>query len=489
MNQTKIILLSAFLCVGTLLETSCNNDNDDFVIWSNNTEQSNPTNSQNQQNETDTETVSVSGVTLDKSSISIEVDETLQLTATVSPDNATDKTVTWSSSEDAVATVENGKVTAIKEGEATITAKVGDKTAECKVTVSAPAAKTITVSVDSDDATIKPSFTEDNVTAKLKMSISEGETELGTLTLQDTDGNFSGELTTAPSADGVTLTATILTTGDATSSTVSIADLIKNCAHKYTGTFKYKTDTKVMLTDDKAYIEIIMSPLQHNIDVTIGGEKKNYAMSNDGKVWIAVDGGTKFTMNFTNEKTTAAGKITTIKREGLVDLGLSDGTLWADANVTGENSDNEGTYKDGYGWYYTFDQAQKLGVTLPTGGTDENTDFKNLYNECYWVWDGTNKGYNVFKSKDKEKDKQKIKGTGSETSYSADTDPHIFLPAAGWCDGGDGLLTAGSYGYYWSSTESDADNGYRLYFYSSKVRLNTRCGRDSEFPVRLVRHK
>ena len=46
---------------------------------------------------------------------------------------------------DAVATVENGKVTAIKEGEATITAKVGDKTAECKVTVSAPAAKTITV--------------------------------------------------------------------------------------------------------------------------------------------------------------------------------------------------------------------------------------------------------------------------------------------------------------------------------------------------------
>ena len=102
MNKTKIFLLSAFLCVGTLLGTSCNNDNDDFVIWSNNTEQSNPTNSQNQQNETDTETVSVSGVTLDKSSISIEVDETLQLTATVSPDNATDKTVTWSSSEDAM---------------------------------------------------------------------------------------------------------------------------------------------------------------------------------------------------------------------------------------------------------------------------------------------------------------------------------------------------------------------------------------------------
>ena len=42
MNKIKIILLSAFLCVGTLLETSCNNDNDDFVIWSNNTEATQP---------------------------------------------------------------------------------------------------------------------------------------------------------------------------------------------------------------------------------------------------------------------------------------------------------------------------------------------------------------------------------------------------------------------------------------------------------------
>ena len=193
----------------------------------------------------------------------------MQLTATVSPDNATDKTVTWSSSEDAVATVENGKVTAIKEGEATITAKVGDKTAECKVTVSAPAAKTITVSVDSDDATIKPSFTEDNVTAELKMSISEGETELGTLTLQDTEGNFSGILDKEPSADGVELTATVAYNSSSTvvNSTESVQKLMETCAHTYKGTFNYQTSggNSVTLTDDRAYIEFTLSEAEKSL--------------------------------------------------------------------------------------------------------------------------------------------------------------------------------------------------------------------------------
>ena len=58
----------------------------------------------------------------------------------MAPDNATDKTVTWTSDKPAVATVDaTGKVTAVAEGEATITAKAGDKTATCKVTVKAAA--------------------------------------------------------------------------------------------------------------------------------------------------------------------------------------------------------------------------------------------------------------------------------------------------------------------------------------------------------------
>ncbi len=475
MIKSKILLLSALLCAGTLLGTSCHKDKDDPVVDNTNTEQSDPTNSQNQQGENNPETVSVTSVTLDNTSVSLEVNKTLTLTATVSPDNATDKTVTWSSSDETVATVENGNVTAIKEGEATITAKVGDKTAECKVTVSAPAAKTITVSVDSDDATIKPTFTEDNVTAELKMTISEGTTTLGTLTLQDADGNFSGELTTAPSADGVTLTAIITTTGDATSSTVSITDLMEKCAHTYTGTFAYKTDTKVMLTDDKAYIEIFMSPLQHNIDVTIGSDKQNFAMSDDGKVWIAVDGGTKFTMNFTNEKTTTAGRITTINREGLVDLGLSDGTLWADKNVGA-------TTYDGAGEYYNFNAAQTVvsgNLSVPKGGTASaaDNDFAKLKNGCTWTWtngynDGSQTGYIVYKQ------------GGSDMSKDA----HIFLPAAGYRLGG-AVVVLGYFGGYWSSTEYDSGYGFYLGFDSGYVDPDDFVRRDIEFSVRAVRRK
>ena len=87
-------------------------------------------------------TVAVTSVTLDKTELALTVgDAAVQLTATVAPEDATDKTVTWTSDKPAVATVDaTGKVTAVAAGEATITAQAGDKTATCKVTVTkAPA--------------------------------------------------------------------------------------------------------------------------------------------------------------------------------------------------------------------------------------------------------------------------------------------------------------------------------------------------------------
>ena len=85
-------------------------------------------------------TVDVTGVTLDKTSATLYINgesgtNTVTLTATVTPDNATDKTVTWASNKESVATVENGVVTAVGEGTATITASAGGKSAACTVTV------------------------------------------------------------------------------------------------------------------------------------------------------------------------------------------------------------------------------------------------------------------------------------------------------------------------------------------------------------------
>ena len=83
--------------------------------------------------------VSVTGVTLNKTSTELTVGQSETLTAAVEPSNATNKNVTWSSSAESVATVEDGKVTAVGAGEATITVTTedGNKTATCAVTVAA----------------------------------------------------------------------------------------------------------------------------------------------------------------------------------------------------------------------------------------------------------------------------------------------------------------------------------------------------------------
>ena len=80
----------------------------------------------------------VTGVTLNRTSASVQVGKSITLTAAVQPENATDQNVVWSSSDPAIATVnEEGKVTGVAEGTATITVTTvdGNRTATCTVTV------------------------------------------------------------------------------------------------------------------------------------------------------------------------------------------------------------------------------------------------------------------------------------------------------------------------------------------------------------------
>ena len=71
----------------------------------------------------DNDPIPVSGVELGKSAIELAVGQTERLSVTVLPDDASDQVVTWSSNDEAVATVgDNGTVTAVAEGTATITA-------------------------------------------------------------------------------------------------------------------------------------------------------------------------------------------------------------------------------------------------------------------------------------------------------------------------------------------------------------------------------
>ena len=79
--------------------------------------------------------VAVTEIRFEKEKLSLYEGEEVTLTATVLPEEATDKTITWSSSDNTIASVESGKVKAIKEGIATITASAGTVKAECMVSV------------------------------------------------------------------------------------------------------------------------------------------------------------------------------------------------------------------------------------------------------------------------------------------------------------------------------------------------------------------
>ena len=110
-----------------------------------------------------TKPINVTGVTLDKSTLSLEEGTTGNLVATVAPSTASDKTVTFASSDAEVATVDNtGKVTAVKAGNAdiTVTTKDGNKTAKCTLTVTAKQIPVTGVTLDKSTLSLEVGATE-----------------------------------------------------------------------------------------------------------------------------------------------------------------------------------------------------------------------------------------------------------------------------------------------------------------------------------------
>lgn len=131
--------------------------------------------------------IPVESVTLNKTQLDLKKGEVGTLVVTVKPDDATDKSVIWESSNSAVATVDNGKVTALTEGSSTITAKAGEKKATCNVTV-----KSATV-ISIDELTCAPN--EILYTTKYKTVISLGtETGFGGNLVSNTYENGVGKL-------------------------------------------------------------------------------------------------------------------------------------------------------------------------------------------------------------------------------------------------------------------------------------------------------
>lgn len=102
-----------------------------------------------------TVTVPVESITLDKTSVALEEGESVTLSVTITPEDATDKSITWTTSANSIATVDqNGKVTAIQEGTATVTAKAGGKEASCEITVNKKVIQVTSITLDKEELTV-----------------------------------------------------------------------------------------------------------------------------------------------------------------------------------------------------------------------------------------------------------------------------------------------------------------------------------------------
>ena len=179
-------------------------------------------------------TVLVTGITLDETELDLTVDDDpVTLVAKVTPEGATDKTVTWSSSNDRVATVDaNGKVKAVGNGEAKITAKAGDKTATCKVLVSTLASG---ITLDRTELSMKVGDSPVTLVAKVTPASTSDKSvtwrssneKVATV---DSNGKVTpignGEATITAEANGYTATCTVKVTTAVSGITLDKSELL-----------------------------------------------------------------------------------------------------------------------------------------------------------------------------------------------------------------------------------------------------------------------
>ena len=253
--------------------------------------------------------VNVTEVTLDRTELTLTEGETETLTATVKPDNADNKKVTWSSDKTEVATVDGvGRVTAVKAGEAvvTVTTEDGGKTASCKVTVKAKAVNVTEVTLD-----------------KTELTLTEGETETLTATVKPDNADnrkvtWSSDKTEIATVDGDGK-VTAVKAGEATV-TVTTEDGGKTASCKVT--VKAKTVSVTEVTLDRAELTLTEGEAE-TLTATVrpdNADNKKVKWSSD-KTEVATVGGD--------------GRVTAVKAgEAVVTVTTEDGGKTATCKVT-----------------------------------------------------------------------------------------------------------------------------------------------------------
>lgn len=226
-------------------------------------------------------------IILSKDKVSVTVADTIKIIATVQPENTTDKTITWTSSDEKIATVSaEGIITAVKVGTATITATCGDIKATCEVTV-------------------LPITAEKIVLSKEKVSINEADTiKISATILPETTTDKTITWTTSDEK-----IATVSAEGIITAVKVGTATITASC-----GDIKATCEVTVLpITAEKIVLDLTEVSLMESDTITI-------------KATITPETTTDKTITWT----TSDEKVATVSAEGIVTaVGAGKATITA----------------------------------------------------------------------------------------------------------------------------------------------------------------
>jgi uncharacterized protein YjdB len=253
-------------------------------------------------------TVSVTGVTLDKTSASLIVGQTQQLKATVSPDNATDKSVSWSSSNATIASVDNsGLVTAKKAGSATITVVTtdGSKMATCDFTITQPVSgvslDNTTLTLTEGDAATLTAAIEPSDASNKEVSWSTSDASIVTV-----EASASGALTAKVAAVKEGSAKITVTTKDG-GKTAECAVTVKKKIFNVTGVSLDKTSASIIVGQTQQLTATVSPDNATDKSVTWSSSNPNVAsVDGSGKVTGKASGSATVTVT-----TTDGGKMAT----------------------------------------------------------------------------------------------------------------------------------------------------------------------------------
>ena len=246
----------------------------------------------------------VTGVTLDKAEVTLEVKETATLVATIAPANATNKDVIWASDNTAVATVVNGVVTAVAEGSANITVTTvdGNFTATCAITINPISVKGI--ALDKTTLTLKAGQTETLVATITPSDAANQEV------IWESDDNeiavVKNGVVTAMSVGEATITVTTMD-GDFTATCVVTVE-----PTPVTSIVLDQTELTLLVDETATLVATILPEDATDKSVTWASDNEDVATVVDGIVTAVAAGTATITVTTVDGNLTATCEVTVV---------------------------------------------------------------------------------------------------------------------------------------------------------------------------------